>query len=210
MVDVQRFPQKFIESAAEYAESYWATCYAAAHLIESRMVALGADLISKTISRRGTIYACGNGGSGAIANHLLCDFVKGMQTDTAVQAKVISLSSHTELLLAIGNDIDFSEIFRYQVKTWAKPGDLLLAISSSGNSENIIHAVQWAKENGVATLALTGFDGGRARALADVCIHVPVRNYGIVEDLHQSIMHIFAQFLRQQRMNPDLISTRNF
>jgi phosphoheptose isomerase len=90
------------------------------------------------------------------------------------------------------------------------PGDVLLAISSSGNSANILRALEWARGHGVATIAMTGFDGGGARALADVELHVPASNYGIVEDVHQSLMHCLAQFLRQQAMPPELIGRRAF
>jgi len=113
------------------------------------------------------VYSCGNGGSAAIANHLQCDFLKGAQTDTELLPRVVSLSSHLELITAIANDIAYDEVFAYQLRTLARPGDVLLTISSSGNSENIVRAVQWARDNRVGSIALTGFDGGRSATLAD-------------------------------------------
>jgi len=206
----RKFPIGQIKSAEQYADEYFLHLRLAAQDVDRATLARGATLIEKTILSGGTIYSCGNGGSAAISNHLLCDFAKGIQTDTALRPKIISLSSHVELLLAIGNDLRFEDVFQFQAATWARPGDLLMAISSSGNSENIVRTLQWAKANGVATLALTGFDGGRAMAIADVGIHVAAANYGVIEDIHQSIMHLFAQYIRQKHMDGNSISTRKF
>jgi phosphoheptose isomerase len=115
-----------------------------------------------------------------------------------------------ELITAIGNDFSFEEIFVYQLQTFAAAGDALLTVSASGNSENIVRAVAWAAKNGVATIALTGFEGGRSAALADLNIHVRAHNYGIVEDVHQSIMHVFAQYLRMRFMDAGLVGARAF
>lgn len=205
-----RFPEHPLSEVAQYADEYFSTLASGAARIDRKRLAASAELIEGTVSAGGTIYAFGNGGSGAIANHLLCDFSKGIQTDTGLRPKVVSLASHTELILAIGNDIDFADIFLYQVRTWARQGDLLLAISSSGNSENIVRALQWGREAGVRSIALTGFDGGRAADLADIAIHVPVHNYGIVEDVHQAIMHTLAQFIRYRNMPSGLRLTRSF
>ncbi|MGA3309651.1 MAG: SIS domain-containing protein [Xanthobacteraceae bacterium] len=92
----------------------------------------------------------------------------------------------------------------------ARPGDVLMTISASGNSENIVRAVNWAKNNGVPTIALVGFSGGRSATMADVSIHVAAENYGTVEDVHQSMMHLFAQYLRQSRMSAEQIARRHF
>ncbi len=205
-----KFPHRPIDSASDYAGAYIKALNEAAQSLDSDALAAAARMICDTIAGGGVIYSCGNGGSAAIANHLLCDFAKGIQTDTALRPRVVSLSAHTELMLAIGNDIEFAEIFAFQLRSWAKPGDMLLAISSSGNSENIVRAIDWAKNAGVATLAFTGFDGGRAAGLADVSVHVAAHNYGIVEDLHQSLMHLLAQYIRQRHMAAELVAVRKF
>ena len=206
----RKFPIDEIKSAEQYADQYFSHLRLAAQDVDRAALARGVTLVEKTILSGGTIYSFGNGGSAAISNHLLCDFAKGIQTDTVLRPKIVSLSSHVELLLAIGNDLSFEDIFQFQAATWARPGDLLMAISSSGNSENIVRTLQWAKANGVATLALTGFDGGRAMVIADVSIHVASANYGVIEDIHQSIMHLFAQYIRQKHMDGISISTRKF
>ena len=196
------FPNRRYPDIASYATAYFDEMAKASATIDGEALKKAAALISDVIDRRGWIYVCGNGGSAAICNHLFCDFVKGIQTDTEQRPRVMSLSSNHEMISAISNDIGYEETFVYQLRSLAVPGDLLLTISSSGNSENIVRTVQWAKDNGIKTVALTGFEGGRSAKLADVNIHVPGSNYGVIEDLHQSVMHILAQYLRQTRMQP--------
>jgi phosphoheptose isomerase len=92
----------------------------------------------------------------------------------------------------------------------AAPGDVLITISSSGNSENIVRAIDWARGNGVGSISMTGFAGGRSKTLADVNLHVAAENYGVVEDIHQSMMHCLAQYLRQSAMPAELVARRVF
>lgn len=204
------FPEKVYRNAEQYASDYLTELGRAAQAIDRKTIGAAAALIEDTIAADRTIFACGNGGSAAISNHLLCDFAKGIQTDTPHRPKVVSLSSHVELITAIGNDLSFEDVFVFQLRTAARAGDLLLTISSSGNSENIVRPLQWARDNAVRSIALTGFDGGRSAKLADVNLHVPAHNYGVVEDLHQSAMHILAQFLRMRSMKPELVGARKF
>jgi D-sedoheptulose 7-phosphate isomerase len=204
------FPDKMYRDADQYASDYFTQLTRAAQAIDGKSVAAAATLIWEVIAADRTIFACGNGGSAAISNHLLCDFAKGIQTDTALCPKIVSLSSHVELITAIGNDLSFDDVFVFQLRTAARAGDLLLTISSSGNSENIVRPLQWAHDNAVRSIALTGFEGGRSAKLADVNVHVPAHNYGVVEDLHQSTMHILAQFVRMQNMKVELVGARKF
>lgn len=140
----------------------------------------------------------------------MCDFQKGIRTDTTLRPRVISLSSHLELVTAIANDISYDDVFAYQLASTGRAGDLLITVSSSGDSENVVRAAQWAKQNGIQILSLVGFSGGRSATIADVTIHVVAENYGIVEDVHQSVMHVFAQFLRQSHMTPEAIAKSRF
>ena len=110
------------------------------------------------------------------------------------------MSSNIELISAIANDIKYDDVFSFQLSRLASIGDCLITISSSGNSKNIINAIRWAKKNNIKTISLNGFDGGKAKNLSDYSINVPCNNYGIVEDLHQSIMHIISQSLRLQNL----------
>lgn len=204
------FPDKAYSDADRYASDYLIELTRASRAIDAKMIMAAASLVGEAIASDRTIFACGNGGSAAISNHLLCDFAKGIQNDTQLKPKVVSLSSHVEMITAIGNDLSFDEVFAFQLQTAARPGDLLLTISSSGNSENIVRPLQWARDNGIHSIALTGFDGGRSARLAEVNIHVPAHNYGVVEDLHQSVMHILAQFIRMQNIKPELVGVRKF
>jgi D-sedoheptulose 7-phosphate isomerase len=185
-------------------DAYWSVyadqLAAAARGVDPAALQAAADLITETIKADGWVYACGNGGSAAIANHLHCDFTKSVATDTPYRPRIISLSANIATITAIANDISYADIFAFQVKQAGRAGDLLLTVSSSGDSENIVRAIEAAKAQGMRTVALTGFAGGRSRRAADVSIHVPAQNYGIVEDLHQSVMHVLAQFIRQAAM----------
>ena len=156
------------------------------------------------------MFSCGNGGSASIANHMQCDHVKGIRTATSLSPQVLSLSTNVELLTAIANDTGYENVFVYQLQSQSAPGDVLVAVSSSGGSPNIVRALTWAREAGLRTIAITGFDGGAARSAAEVSIHVDCTNYGIVEDLHQAIMHALAQYIRQSQMSADAISTTVF
>jgi len=204
------FPDKPFETAELFVDAYAEEISAALASIDRGSVAAAAKVLATAYSTGATVYSCGNGGSAAISNHLHCDHLKGVQTDTAFRPRVISLVSVMETITAIANDISYDEVFAYQLRTMARPGDVLITVSSSGDSENVVRALQWAKDNGVTTIALTGFDGGRSKAVAGIHIHVEGDNYGIVEDAHQSVMHMLAQYIRMSGMTPDLIDERKF
>lgn len=145
------------------------------------------------------IYLFGNGGSAAIANHWVCDFSKGGYEDTGRRSKAISLSANMPLITAIANDIGYEYIFSKQLEYLnPKYHDIAIAISSSGNSKNIVLGITKAKALGVTTVAITGFAGGVAATLADISIHIPSSNYGIVEDISMMILHSLSQELRTQ------------
>ncbi|AGS80891.1 phosphoheptose isomerase [Caulobacter phage Cr30] len=157
------------------------------------------NTLRKAIECKQRIFLIGNGGSAAIANHFATDFMKGIATDTWVKPKVISLASNVPLITAIGNDIGFEQIFKYQLDSLSQVDDVLISISSSGNSPNIVQAIGWAKKNYMTTISLSGFDPeNNANSLADIKLHVPVKNYGIVEDAHSAILHSLSQSLRKE------------
>jgi phosphoheptose isomerase len=204
------FPDQVYPTAGQYVSGYRDEIVRAWQTLDLGAFDRAAALLGEAIRAGRVIYSCGNGGSAAISGHLLCDFLKGIQTDTGLRPKVISLASHLELITAIANDIAYAEVFAYQLRTLAEPDDVLLTISSSGNSENIVRAIDWARSHEVRTIAMTGFSGGRSAGLADVNLHVEAQNYGVVEDIHQSLMHSLAQFLRQHAMEPSAVVTRHF
>lgn len=204
------FPDQTYDSAGGFADAYFERIARAGASVDRAKLGEAAALIADCYTAGGSVWACGNGGSAAIANHLMCDHLKGAQTDTGLRPRAQSLSANIETITALANDVSYDEVFVYQLRTLARPGDVLITISSSGDSENVVRAAQWARENGVSVIAMTGFDGGRTRDLASVGLHVDGDNYGIVEDTHQSLMHILAQYVRLAHMPAGLVRERKF
>jgi D-sedoheptulose 7-phosphate isomerase len=163
------------------------------------------QLIQDRIVKKKTIFVCGNGGSSAISNHYVCDYIKSLSTNTNLKPRVISLNSNSELISAISNDISYNKIFSYQMNILSQKGDLLILISSSGDSKNLRDALKFAKKNKITTIGFSGFAGGYLKKNTDVSIHIDINNYGITEDLFQIYMHIIMQYLRQKNLkNKDL------
>ena len=158
-----------------------------------------ADKVVETTNNGGKIIVAGNGGSAAIAEHLCCDWTKGTACTGHPTIDTRSLTSNSALYSAVANDFGFEYVFEKQIDFIGKPGDLLIAISSSGNSPNIINAAIRARELSIFVAGFTGFGGGKLRDLADASIHVPIQNYGIVEDGHQAAMHVIAQYIAERR-----------
>ena len=204
------FPAEKYGSIAAFFSDYRDALARAAASVPAEALDSAQALLSAAIERDAVVYACGNGGSAAISNHLVCDHSKGLSADTGLRPRVHSLSCNIEVLTAIANDVSYGDVFSHQLALVARPGDLLITISSSGNSENVVRALQRAKDNGLSSIAMTGFAGGRSAGLADVNLHVDSDNYGVVEDVHQSLMHVLAQYLRQARMSADLVRARTF
>jgi len=147
--------------------------------LDSAAVQALADAIYACYQQRRTVFIIGNGGSGANASHLCEDLGKGS----------LSLTDNTPYILAWGNDEGFDRVFSEQLKNLAEPGDLLIAISGSGNSPNILRAVEWANAHAMKTFGCTGFGGGKLRALAHQCLHCAVDDMGIAETLHVVAFH---------------------
>jgi D-sedoheptulose 7-phosphate isomerase/D-glycero-D-manno-heptose 1,7-bisphosphate phosphatase len=207
---VRSFPPYRFERADAYGGAYLHELSAAFGSIDLGQVARAAELLVAAYLRDAAVFVCGNGGSASISNHLQCDHVKGVGNGTDLSPRVQSLSTNVELLSAIANDLGFDAVFSYQLQALARPGDVLVVVSSSGRSANIVQAMDWADANGMATVALTGFEGGPARRQATVSIHVDSANYGIIEDAHQSVMHLLAQYVRQSRMTPHAVASQTF
>lgn len=148
-----------------------------------------------------SMYLCGNGGSAGNATHLANDFVYGIAKDKGVGMRAHALPANSSVITCLANDLDYSEIFSAQLKVFGRQGDLLLALSGSGNSPNIVSAITVAKTLGMATFAVLGYGGGKAKALADVAIHFPVDDMQIAEDLQLVVGHMIMQWLHRNRSN---------
>ncbi|TNJ59763.1 SIS domain-containing protein [Paenibacillus hemerocallicola] len=148
------------------------------------------NLIMEAHETEKTIYIFGNGGSSATASHYQNDFNKGISEYIDKKFNFHCLNDNMATVMAIANDIGFEEVFRFQLKGHIKPGDLVIAISGSGNSKNVINAVEYAKEQGNKIIGMTGYNGGKLKQLSDVSLHVPINSMQITEDVHMIFDHM--------------------
>jgi D-sedoheptulose 7-phosphate isomerase len=159
-----------------------------------------AEAFMTTYQRGGTIYTFGNGGSGASASHAAGDFLKGASYGLDKRFRMICLNDNLPALMAIANDIGYDDIFVEPLKNFLKPGDLVIGISGSGNSKNVLKAIEYAKNQGVTTAGLTGFKGGQLRELVDVSVHAPVMDMEVTEDIHMVIFNIVKKDMMARLM----------
>ena len=153
------------------------------------------NLLVETLNNEGTIYIFGNGGSSSTASHFVNDFNKGVSEHLEKKFNFICLNDNVSTLMAIANDIGFEEVFRFQLKNRLKKNDIIIAISGSGNSKNVINAVEYAKENGNQIIGLTGYNGGKLKELSDINLHVPVNSMQVTEDIHMIFDHLMMSIL---------------
>lgn len=150
------------------------------------------NLINEAYERESTIYIFGNGGSSATAAHYQNDFNKGLSENVEKKFHVCCLNNDLPTIMAIANDIGFEEVFRLQLKGRIRPGDIVIAISGSGNSKNVIHAVEYAREQGNKVIGLCGYSGGWLKELSDVAVHVEIDNMQLTEDIHMILDHLMV------------------
>lgn len=186
-------------SIGAFLEDYAGRLGASLAAVDKEALDAARALVEQAAAGGHRIYSVGNGGSAAIADHLCCDWIKGTHVEGHPTIDSYSMTSNAALYSAIANDFGFEEVFEIQVGLLGKEGDVLIAISSSGNSPNIIRAVEAAKAKGMATVGLSGFSGGKLKDCTDVSLHVDASNYGVVEDAHQALMHVIAQFIVRKR-----------
>ena len=153
------------------------------------------NVLEEARLNRKRIFICGNGGSASTASHLECDFNKGISYDIDVKYDIECLSDNVAMMMAIANDISYDDIFVVPLRNKMKPGDVLIGISGSGNSENVIRAFEYADELGATTIAFTGYSGGRLKQIAHHNVHVEVDNMQIVEDIHLVLNHMMMFIL---------------
>ena len=148
------------------------------------------NLLLETFEGGNTVFVFGNGGSSATASHFQNDFNKGVSEHTEKKFNFQCLNDNVATVMAVANDIGFEEVFRFQLIGHMRPGDVALAISGSGNSKNVLNAVEYAKSQGAKVIGLTGFGGGKLKELSDVSLHVPVNSMQITEDIHMVFDHL--------------------
>jgi D-sedoheptulose 7-phosphate isomerase len=159
--------------------------------IDADQVEQLSSLVERAYHDGRFVFIIGNGGSGSNASHLCEDLAKCTLRDFENQKrlKVLSLTDNIAWVMAVANDISYERIFVEQLKNLASPGDLLIAISGSGNSPNILTAVEWANANGLTTVGVTGFGGGKLKAVGHHNLHAPIDDMGIAETLHLTVFH---------------------
>jgi D-sedoheptulose 7-phosphate isomerase len=154
-----------------------------------------ADLVYEAWETECFVFIFGNGGSATTASHFSEDLGKSLIPNHALREgwrrrlKVMSLTDNVGWISAVGNDLAYDQIFVQQLMNFGSAGDLVIAISGSGNSPNVLRAVEWATQHGLVTFGLTGFDGGRLKQEADECLHVELRDMGMVESIHLGVFH---------------------
>ena len=141
------------------------------------------------------IFLMGNGGSGGTASHLACDFNKGVSFGLQKRFRVICLNDNMSTLTAYANDVSYDEVFVEPLKNFLRPGDLVIGISGSGNSPNVLRAIEYAKRLGCVTIGACGFEGGKLKSLVDHCFHVKVDDMQFVEDVHMIMVHVLMRIL---------------
>lgn len=145
------------------------------------------------------ILVVGNGGSAATASHMVCDFNKGLVADGKPRFKFICLNDNMATLMAYANDVSYDDVFVEPLKNFMQPGDLVIGISGSGNSTNVVKAIEWANNNGGKTFSLVGYSGGKLKQVSQQSIHVNIENMQVVEDIHIILNHAIMQIICQNK-----------
>lgn len=186
----------FVPDAATFASRYLDYLKVVLDRIDRDSIARFVETLLDARARSAAIYFIGNGGSAATASHFANDLAIGTN-DYSLPFRVMSLTDNVAVLTALGNDAGFEEIFVRQLRVLGRSGDVLVGISASGNSPNLVKAFEYARTAGITTVGLTAFDGGKMRELADVPVHVPTGKgeYGPAEDAHMILDHLIGAYL---------------
>lgn len=186
-------------SARTPQEYYAAHQFVAARLPYEDINAAINEILSAH-ERGASIFTLGNGGSAALASHFACDLGKGtlVHNKSKKRFRVISLADNIPLITAWANDHGYEHIFAEQLENLVESDDLVFAISGSGNSPNVLRALEVAKNHGARTIGLTGFEGGKMKGLCDVCVILPSDNMEVIEDFHLSMTHAISSVIRRR------------
>ena len=181
-----------------FVENYIAQNLTLLKALDARAIARIIAEFGKARDARKRIYAIGNGGSASTASHFVNDMGKGASIGRETRFKTIPLTDNVEWMTALSNDLCYEDVYVEQLKNFAEPGDVLLAISGSGNSENVLRAVRYANEVGCVTIGFTGFEGGKLRELVRHCVVIPSDHMGRIEDMHLILQHMICYYFMEQ------------
>ncbi|MEP6960907.1 MAG: SIS domain-containing protein [Acidobacteriota bacterium] len=184
--------------AASFADSYRASLLQTLAKIESAKVAQAVAWLREARDQGRNIFVCGNGGSAATASHFACDIVKGASYLQGKRFKIMALTDSLPTLTAYSNDVSYSCVFVEQLKNFAQPGDVVMAISGSGNSPNVVQAIEYANSIGCRTIGLSGRNGGALGPLSQLNIHVAEPHMGRIEDAHMIVCHMIGYYFMER------------
>ncbi len=182
-----------------FAEQYKTSLQQTIEAIDLAKVQEAIDLFAEARTNGKHIFVCGNGGSASSSSHFVCDMVKGASYNRPERFKIMALTDQMPAITAYANDVSYDSVFVEQLRNFAQPGDLFLGISGSGNSPNVLRAIEYANSIGCNTIALTGRDGGQLAPLANLNIHVAVPHMGRIEDAHMIVCHMIAYYFMENR-----------
>lgn len=175
-----------------YTESYRDKLIATLNGLDLKKVDQAYDMMREARAQGRTIFLTGNGGSAASASHFVCDMLKGASFQKSERFRIMSLHDNMPTLTAYSNDVDYHDAALEQLKNFAQPGDILVAISGSGNSPNVLRAMEYANANGLKTIALSGRSGGKLSPLAQLDVHTDEQHMGRIEDAHMIALHMIC------------------
>lgn len=182
-----------------FAEQYRTDLLTAIDKIDLAKVQTAIDLFAEARTEGKHIFVCGNGGSASTSSHFACDVVKGASYNRAERFKIMALTDQLPTLTAYANDVSYDCVFVEQLRNFAQPGDLFMGISGSGNSPNVLRAMEYANSVGCKTIALTGRDGGQLGPMAQLNIQVGVPHMGRIEDAHMIVCHMICYYFMESR-----------
>jgi D-sedoheptulose 7-phosphate isomerase len=180
-----------------FVDTYRTSLHQAIDSIDSDKVDQAIEWFREARDTGKHIFVCGNGGSASTASHFACDIVKGCSYQRDSKFRIMALTDQMPTLTAYANDVSYDAVFVEPLRNFAEPGDLFMAISGSGNSPNVLRAMEYANETGCRTIALTGRDGGKLGAMAGLNIQVPVPHMGRIEDAHLIICHMICYYFME-------------
>lgn len=205
--------EKRIPDSHQFINSYLSEIKHCLDALDKKMLGSATDMVMETYRNNGKIFIFGNGGSASISSHLACDLGKGtlrrVYDNSERRLRVISLTDNVALMTAFANDLSFDDIFVQQLRNLVETGDLIIAFSGSGNSKNIIKAVQYAKKSGARTIGFLGFKtGGKIKDMVDCAIVIDSNHYGPIEDLHQIVGHLLSAWIAKVKSEHDGVQNK--
>jgi len=183
---------------SSFAEQYRSHLADALESLDLGAVSQAIATLAEARQNSRHIFVCGNGGSASTASHFVCDMVKGASFNRESRFRIMALTDSLPTITAYSNDVSYDCVFVEQLKNFAGPGDVVMAISGSGNSANVVKAVEYGNSIGCTTIALTGRDGGKLGKLAKIQVHVPEPHMGRIEDGHMIVCHMISYCFMEQ------------